>query len=351
MMGIQGNISLMRMEMPPDTDIQNRCQTIEELVQKGAALTRQLLGVAKGGKYQQIPTDISKLAAASLEMFGRTRKEIQTHIETDPHPCVSEVDPGQIDQVLLNLFVNAWQAMPEGGNLHVETRHTSVNGRDFESTNLKPGPYVKITIRDTGTGIDRTIIDKIFDPFFTTKEKGRGTGLGLASAYGIIKNHGGIIQVESRVNEGTSFEIFLPASEKTSAVKTSGTCHIIEGQETVLIVDDEAAVLEICGEMLKRLGYSVLTAITGEEAIARFKAEKDDIDLVILDLVMPGINGEGVYSHLTELKPDIPVLIASGYALEDQARKLLSRGAAGFIQKPYSVMDLSRKVRQVLSES
>jgi PAS domain S-box-containing protein len=351
MMGIQGNISLMRMEMPEDSDHQQRCKTIETIVQKGASLTRQLLGVAKGGKYQQIPTDISKLVTDSLEMFGRTKKEINTHMAQAPLPCIAEVDPGQIDQVLLNLFVNAWQAMPEGGDLYVETEQVTINGKNPGNANLSPGPHVKITVRDTGIGIDGVTIEKIFDPFFTTKDKSRGTGLGLASAYGIIKNHGGIIQVRSNVNEGTSFEIFLPACQKSSVSITTDADDITKGRETVLLVDDEAAILEICGEMLKRLGYNAITAISGEEAIALFETGKNDIDLVILDLIMPGINGEELYDSLVALKPEVKVLLSSGYAIETQAKQLLARGAVGFIQKPFSVSGLSRKVRQVLSDS
>ena len=351
LMGIQGNVSLMRMDIPSDSNMQERCQIVEDYIHKGADLTRQLLGVARGGKYQQVPTDISKLVNTNLKMFGRTKKEIQTHMLADSRPCDAEVDPGQIDQVFLNLFVNAWQAMPDGGHLYVETELVSINARRPGIANLKPGTYVKASIRDTGTGIPGAIIDKIFDPFFTTKEKGRGTGLGLASAYGIIKNHGGIIQVSSEVNEGTSFEIFLPESDKSSVEKNSCAIgHFAEGRETVLIVDDEAPVLEICGEMLKRLGYNVITADKGTDALIQFEAGKDDIDLVVLDLIMPGMRGEEVYDHLVDLKPNIRVLLASGYALEKQVWKFPSSNAVGFIQKPYSVTDLSEKVRQLLSE-
>ncbi len=348
LMGIQGNVSLMRMEMSPTHTDQIRCETIESYIKKGADLTRQLLGIARSGKYQQVPTDITKLVNATLNMFGRTRKEIQVHMATEKQPCIAEVDPGQIDQVLLNLFVNAWQAMPGGGHIYVETQLVPVGGRHPEVAGLEQGNYVKITVTDTGHGMKKSIMDRIFDPFFTTKEKSRGTGLGLASAYGIIKNHEGSIQVQSEPGEGTRFKIMLPASTKASREDRMEPNNIKEGKETILLVDDEEMVVDICSEILKRLGYQVMTAINGRTALSVFEESRDEIDLVILDLIMPGMGGEQVYDGLVALKPDIKVLLASGYALDDQARGLLSRGADDFIQKPYSVTDLSQKVRQIL---
>ena len=216
LMGIQGNVSLMRMEKARTHTDQKRCETIESYIKKGAELTRQLLGITRGGKYQQVPTDITKLANATLTMFGRTRKEIRIHMASGKEPCIAEVDPGQIDQVLLNLFVNAWQAMPDGGHLYVETQLVSVGGRHPEVAGLKPGEYVKLTVIDSGVGMTRAVMDRIFDPFFTTKEKSRGTGLGLATAYGIVRNHGGSIQVQSEPGKGAGFIIMLPASAKSA---------------------------------------------------------------------------------------------------------------------------------------
>jgi two-component system cell cycle sensor histidine kinase/response regulator CckA len=348
LMGIQGNVSLMRMEMPPTHTDQKRCETIESYIKRGADLTRQLLGIARGGKYQQVPTDITKIVNANLNMFGRTRKEIQIHTASGNDPCIAEVDPGQIDQVLLNLFVNAWQAMPNGGHLYVETRLIQLGNQNPRIAGLKPGNYVKITVTDSGLGMKKSVMDRIFDPFFTTRGKSRGTGLGLASVYGIIKNHGGNIQVQSEPGKGTSFVIMLPASTKASPEGNPEPDNIAGGKETILLVDDEEMVVEICSEILKRLGYHVIVAMNGETALSTFKSKKDEIDLVILDLIMPGMNGRQVYDKLVAMTPNIKVLLASGYALDDQARELLSRGANGFIQKPYSVTDLSRKVRQIL---
>jgi PAS domain S-box-containing protein len=349
LMGIQGNVSLMRMEMPEGHTHQDRCKTIESYIHKGEDLTRQLLGVARNRKRWQTPTDISKLVESNLEMFARVQKEIRTHIIPDPLPCIAEVDPGQIDQVFLNLFVNAWHAMPQGGDLYVSTRLVSETGIPAGIADLKPGPYVNITIRDTGTGIDDTILDKIFDPFFTTKEKGRGTGLGLSSAYGIIKNHGGIIQVRSIKDRGATFEILLPASRKDSVQTQEPETPIEMGKGTILLVDDEVSVLGICFEMLKNLGYRVITASTGKNALAIYRSKKGKIDLVVLDIIMPGMRGEEVYDALLAIDPGVRVLLASGYDLEGEAKKLLSSSNVGFIQKPFSMPNLSRKVRQIIA--
>ena len=348
LMGIQGNVSLMRIEMPPTHTDQKRCETIESYIKKGADLTRQLLGIARGGKYQQVPTDITKLVNANLTMFGRTRKEIRIHMASENRSCIAEVDPGQIDQVLLNLFVNAWQAMPDGGHLYVQTQLVPVDSRHPGVAGLKPGDYVKIIVTDSGLGMNKSVMDRIFDPFFTTKEKSRGTGLGLASAYSIIKNHGGSILVQSEPGKGASFIIMLPASTKTSMEGDAEPNSISGGKETILLVDDEEMVVNICSEILKRLGYHVIVAMNGNTALSIFEKKKGEIDLVILDLIMPEMSGGLVYDRLVALKPNIKVLLASGYALDGQAREILSRGASGFIQKPYSVMDLSRKIRQIL---
>ena len=351
LMGIQGNVSLLRLETAPIDAVQKRCETIENYIKKGADLTRQLLGVARGGKYQQVPTDLTKLVNASLDMFGRTKKEIQIHPAPATQPCIAEVDPGQMDQVLLNLFVNAWQAMPDGGHLYTKTEIVSVGGLHPDIVGLKEGYHVKISVTDTGIGMTRAVMDRIFDPFFTTKEKSRGTGLGLASAYGIIKNHGGIIRVQSEPDKGTTFEILLPASVKTSPEISKAENNLAQGKETILLVDDESMVMDICSEMLKRLGYHVITAPKGDAAVSIFETGRDEIDLVILDLVMPGMSGREVYDRLSALKPDVKVLLASGYSLNDQAGELISCGAIGFIQKPYSVADLSQAIRQALSKA
>jgi signal transduction histidine kinase len=217
LMGIQGNTSLLLL----DTDINHphyeRLKNIENNVQEGADLTNQLLGFARGGKYKVRPADLNEIIEKNAEMFGRTRKEMTIHSEYQESIWTVEVDIGQIEQVLLNVFVNAWQAMPAGGDLFIQTDNVILDESYSKVFRLEPGRYVKISITDTGVGMDDATVSRVFEPFFTTKGMGRGTGLGLASAYGIIRGHGGVIYVHSEKGRGTTFEIYLPAVDRKTA--------------------------------------------------------------------------------------------------------------------------------------
>ena len=198
--------------------------------------------------------------------------------------------------------------------------------------------------------MDEDVLKRVFDPFFTTKEMGRGTGLGLASAYGIVRNHNGIINAYSEKGAGTTFNIYLPISEKDLTYEPDTSEEIITGDETILFVDDEGTIIQIGHKLLRRLGYSVLTARSGEKALEIFKKEKGGIDLIILDMVMPGMGGGETFDRLKELDPDVKVLLSSGYSINGQAKKILDRGCKGFLQKPFSLGSLSMKIRQVLDE-
>ena len=214
LMGIQGYASLMLMELDAGHPHYEKLRAIEKQVQSGADLTRQLLGFARGGRYEVKPTDLNDLIARAAAMFGRTKKEIRMHEKYCEGIWAVDADRGQMDQVLLNLFVNAWQAMPGGGDLFLETDNVHLDAAYVAPYEIKPGPYVKVSVTDTGVGMDEKTRQRIFDPFFTTREMGRGTGLGLASAYGIIKGHGGFINVYSEKGHGTTFNIYLPASNR-----------------------------------------------------------------------------------------------------------------------------------------
>ena len=266
-------------------------------------------------------------------------------------PITVEVDRQQIEQVLLNMYVNAWHAMPDGGELFLQTKTVMLDEARCEPHEARPGPYAHITVTDTGSGMDAATRARIFDPFYTTKKKGRGTGLGLASAYGIIKNHDGFITVSSKLGHGSTFNIYLPASDKAGGRKPSAREKIIRGAGTILLVDDEAIILEVCQKILERLGYRVLTATGGAQALETVAAEGNGIDLVILDLIMPGMDGGKTFDRIRELQPNLPVLLASGYALDGQASEIMGRGCNGFMQKPFSAAALSQKIRQVLDEA
>jgi len=351
LMGIQGRSSLIAMELEPSHAQREHLHAIDEYIRSAAHLTKQLLGFARGGKYEVVPTDINQLTSNSVEMFGRTKKEIiiQSHFH-DPAPVVS-VDRRQIEQVLLNLFVNAWQAMPDGGTLRVETEEVLLDKQACDLFQLPPGRYAKTSVTDSGIGMDQKTLHHIFDPFFTTKEKNRGTGLGLASAYGIIKNHGGVINATSEVGVGSTFNVYLPLSDQKPAEIIVIAPKVKNGCETILLVDDEEMILDVGKALLEKLGYFVMDANNGEAAIDVVSRMGNDIDLVILDMIMPGMDGGKTFDRIRRLVPRMPVVLSSGYAINKQAEEIMKRGCNGFIQKPFTVADLSQKIRKVLDVS
>jgi PAS domain S-box-containing protein len=351
LMGIQGRTSLMLMGSDSSDPNFEHLKGIEEYVKSAANLTKQLLGFARGGKYEVKTTNLNDLLNRSSDLFARTKKEITIFKKYQKDIWTVEIDQVQIEQVLLNLYVNAWQAMPGGGELYLKTENVILNNKHVEPHQVKPGKYVKISLTDTGVGMDEKTQLRIFDPFFTTKEMGRGTGLGLASAYGIITNHDGIITVDSVKGEGTTFTIFLPASEKEVIDEQKPHDETIIGKETVLLVDDESMILDVGEEMLQALGYKVLLARSGKEAIEAYKTNKNEIDLVILDMIMPDMSGGETFDQMRDISPHIKVLLSSGYSLEGQATEILNRGCDGFIQKPFNMKDLSQKLRKTLDNT
>jgi len=350
LMAVQGNASLILLNKDSDHPDYKKIKNIEKQVQRGASLTKRLLGFARGGKYEVTPTNLNEIIRASTKMFARTKKEIAINSKYQEKIWAVEADQGQIEQVLLNLFVNAWQAMSGGGNLFVETENLVLNADDVRSLEIKPGRYVKISVSDTGVGIDASIRERIFDPFFTTREVGKGTGLGLASSYGIIRNHGGIIDVKSEKGKGSTFDIYLPAAKSKVIDQRSEVSEDIKpGTETILLVDDEEIIIDVSPEMLTELGYEVLTAKSGEKALEQYRINKDKIDLVILDMIMPGMGGGETYDRLKQIDPEITVLLSSGYSIDGQATEILKRGCNGFIQKPFNIEILSKKIREILN--
>ena len=350
LMGIQGNVSLMLLNMDSTHQYYERLKNVEKQVESGARLTSHLLGYARKGKYEVKPVDLNQLVEEMCETFGRTRKQITIRRELADDLFPIEADSGQIEQVVLNLLVNAADAMPGRGDLFLQTMN--VTHKDMTGKLYKPkrGDYVVLTVTDTGMGMDKETMERIFDPFFTTKEMGRGTGLGLASVYGIVKGHGGYIDVESKKGQGTTFSIYLPASEKEvhKAVKTAE--EVIEGTETVLLVDDEQVILEVGQDLLEAMGYRVLIARDGNEAIEVYKKNRDEIEIVVLDMVMPGMGGGEAYDRIKGINPDIKILLSSGFSIDGEATEILERGCDGFIQKPFNMRQLSQAIRKVLGK-
>jgi two-component system cell cycle sensor histidine kinase/response regulator CckA len=351
LMGIQGNASLILLETDPAHPNYNRLKGIEQSVQSGSNLTSQLLSYAREEKYEIRPLNINHLLEETSKTFAATKREIRVHRDLWEGIQGILADQGQIEQVLLNLYINAADAMPRGGDLFLKTvnaTHKDMSGKPYK---VKHGDYILVTVRDTGVGMDEETMERIFEPFFTTKGLAKGTGLGLASVYGIIKAHGGYIEVDSHKGGGTTFSIYLPASKSKPPDVRVPSVGIATGTETVLLVDDEEMILEVGTQMLEALGYKVVIARSGREAIELVKRAQrlpSSPDLLILDMIMPDMGGKETLEHIREVNPDIKVLLSSGYSIDGQAKEIMEKGCDGFIQKPFDIKELSHKVREIL---
>lgn len=356
LMGIQGNVSILIQDKKMGDPGYDELAGIERCIDSGAKLTRQLLSFAKGGRYSLDLEDVNDIVEKSSSMFAKTRKEIHVEQRLEEDLVLAEADAAQLELALMDLYVNAWHAMSNGGTLTVSTANIVLDDSFVKPYDLTPGSYLKISVADTGAGMDEKNIQRIFEPFYTTRPMGEGTGLGLASVFGIIKKHKGIITVDSQVGKGTTFSIYLPAARILQRPKKKDTPRVIasgkppeKGSGTILVVDDEEYILNADKAMLNELGYEVLLANGGKEALRIFGENKDRINLLILDLIMPDLSGEIVYDRIKALRPDVRVILSSGYSIEGQAESILKRGCDGFIQKPYNLNQLALKIKQILA--
>ncbi|MCJ7617612.1 MAG: response regulator [Desulfobacterales bacterium] len=350
LMGIQGNTYLMFLDIDSSHPHYKRLKSIEKQIQSGIKLTSQLLCYVSKGKYEVKPISLNQIVNEISDIFGQTRREIVIHKKLAEDLFAIEADQDQIEQVLLNLFVNAADAMPGGGDLFLETINITHKDIKSELYDPKVGTYAMLIVKDTGMGMDKSTVEQIFDPFFTTKEMGRGTGLGLASVYGIIKAHGGYIDVESRMKHGATFTIYLPATKSNILEVAKTSDKFIKGTGTVLVVDDEEIIQVLCKELLENIGYRVFTAKDGKEAIKLYIKNQNKIDIVVLDMIMPNMSGGEVYDRMKEINPDIKVLLSSGYSMVGEVTSILNRGCDGFIQKPFNINVLSAKIREILEK-
>ena len=347
--GILGNTALTLLDIGPTHPHYDRLKSIEKLVESGSKLTKQLLGYARKGSYEVKPISLNRVVKETSDTFGATKKEIRVHQELAEDLWGVRADQGQIEQVLWNLYINAADAMPNGGDLSLRTMNATEKDMSCKPYKPKPGAYVLLMVRDNGIGMDNETLDHIFEPFFTTKTLGAGSGLGLASVYGIIKAHRGYIDVDSREGEGTTFEIYLPASKEELMREESKVPEVmLIGTESILLVDDEDMVLDVGREILEALGYTVFVAKSGKEAIAFYEDNKEKIAMIILDIIMPDMGGGETFDRLKELNPDVKVLLSSGYSIDGRATEILQRGCDGFIQKPFSIKGLSGQIREIL---
>ncbi len=350
LMVIQGTVSLLLYATHESDANYKHFVNIEKQVHRGSHLTKQLLGYARKGKYDIKPLKLNETISENLETLRQTRKDIRIHVHLEENLHVVEADPYQMEQVFMNLFINAADAMESGGDLTIRLKNIPATDIPERLRENRTGAYIVIAVEDTGIGMDKKTVDRIFEPFFTTKAVNKGTGLGLASVYGIVKNHGGAIDVSSEPGMGTTFYIYLPASDKIAPLRTPARRKKVGGQGTVLIIDDEKPVLDITSDILSSIGYTVLKAESGRQGIDLYCREQKRIDLVILDMIMPDISGGDVFDILKEIHPEIAVLLASGYSMDGRAREILARGCKGFIQKPFSMEDLADKVSGMIQQ-
>ncbi len=327
-------------------------ESIKRAGLRASELTTQLLGFARGGKYEVRPVDFNQVVEKVVSMIRHTfDRSIEIRTELADGLSAVEGDAGQLEQTVLNLCINARDAMPKGGILTLGTRHETFTGGEEGAPEGTPhGTYISFSLTDNGVGIPPENIPRIFEPFFSTKDPGKGSGMGLAMAYGIVKNHGGTLDVRSVPGKGTTFRVLVPASSKEilPSPPLLPDEPVVGGTETILFVDDEESLRMLAVEMLGRLGYQVLTAGNGLEAVKTFAERRGEIGLVILDMIMPGLGGEETFHRLKEIDPSVRILISSGYAVEGKPQSLLSAGAAGFLQKPYRVGTLAATLRRIL---
>ncbi|MEK7704600.1 MAG: response regulator [Myxococcota bacterium] len=346
--GVLGTLSLLDHEGGEDGAHHGDFRDMMAMVNRGVDLTKQLLGFARRGKYDVRPLDLAQVVAKTSSMFGRTRSDITIRLETASGLYPVLMDHTQLEQVLLNLFVNAGQAMPDGGSLLVRASDVELVAADVAPHDIAPGRFAKLSVLDTGVGMDPPTQARIFEPFFTTKGPGHGTGLGLASVYGIVKNHGGFVTVESTLGRGSTFDLFLPSTDPLPVAATIRMAPIRRGTETILVVDDEEMIVKVVSRLLRSIGYEVLSATGGKQAVELLRSHRGTISLVILDMIMPEMSGRQTYDALQEIAPGIKVLLSTGYSINGQAQEMLARGCNGFIQKPFDAAALSEKLREIL---
>jgi len=347
---MSGGIELLIQGKPVDHPDAIRLQSVARSVDRAAQLTRQLLLFSRKAEPRGVLVDLNREVQETARILERTiPKMIALELRLAPEIWALYGDPAQLEQILLNLASNAMDAMPEGGKLVIETGNADLDA-DFvrRHPGATEGRHVLLTVTDTGCGMDKETLKHAFDPFFTTKAVGQGTGLGLASVYGIVKAHGGYIQCYSEPGLGTAFKIYLPAAALDEAgVKPSAHVDTPQGgSETILVVDDEPVILEVAKEALEMLGYRVKIAATGEEALEIYREPGQSIDLVLLDLNMPGMGGSRCLAELLQFDPDVKVVIASGYP--GNGKNALSAGAKGFLGKPYHLKELTAIIRETL---
>jgi len=341
-------------ETEPGSRLHRHFEKVQQQGKRAAALTRQLLAFARRQILEPRNVDLNQ---SVIETVSLLEKVIGSNIEIKanlaPNLSVVRADPTQVEQVLLNLCINARDAMPAGGSLIIETSNHTLDERFCALQPLaRPGTYAMLSVTDTGTGMDAATLDRIFEPFFTTKDLGKGTGLGLATVYGIVRQHGGFLHVYSELGAGSTFRAYFPVSAVTpeAAVPAADAGPILGGTETILVAEDHEGLRELALETLANLGYQTIVAIDGEQAVQEFRANRDRIDLALLDVMLPKLSGPEIYARIREEKPDLRVIFATGYSPDVALVRKVREEGHPVLQKPYSSRDLAHKIRETLDQ-
>lgn len=351
---IIGFASLVEMSMGKDDPARPHLEQILAASDRASQLVSSLLAFSRKQILNPHPIDMNRIVRDVQKILGRLiTEDIDLRIQLSDTEVNVLVDPGQVDQVLINLVANAKDAMPSGGSLVVETGKELLPAELLKAAGAVPEvPYAVLTVRDNGTGMDSVAKEKLFEPFYTTKEVGKGTGLGLSIVYGIVKQHNGFITVDSELGKGTAFKVFFPlvtASAETEEAYESRTSDL-HGTETILVVEDNPAVRALNKAILETFGYRVIEALDGSDALTKFRAHQDEIQLVVMDVVMPKLNGRKAYEEICAMRPEVKVIFMSGYAADIIMEKGVVMDDVCFVAKPVKPIDFLEKVRTVLGQ-
>ena len=348
---ILGWAELGQIEAPNGSGVQDRFRLIRDQAERAAGLTTQLLAFARRQVLKPVTLDLNESISEMRRFLASGMEEdIEFKLILDPNLDVIQGDASQVGQVIMNLCINARDAMPRGGRLIIETNNVEID-EEFCHRNSygRPGRYVMLVISDTGIGMDAATIDRLFEPFFTTKNLSKGTGLGLATVYGIVKQHDGFLNVYSEVGKGTTFQVYLPSSTGGVSRRRADIATIsVTGRETILVSDDHEGIREVAAEILTSYGYTTILAADGQEALRLFRQDSTKIDLVILDVAMPGLSGPETFSQMKAIRPDLPVVFTSGHTAESASLNSNIAAEAVFLQKPYTAKTLGQIVRSTL---
>jgi PAS domain S-box-containing protein len=347
---IMGSAELLLIHLKKDDLLKNYGETILSASEKAAELTHKLLAFSRKGKIKNEPVDVHKSIDNVITLLQRSiDRRIEIVFSKKAEQSIVMGDNTLIENAVLNIGINSRDAMREGGIIRIITDNVFLDAKFCEISpfKLNPGIFIEIKILDNGSGIPKDIQKKIFEPFFTTKEQGKGTGLGLSAVYGTVKEHSGMIKLESEVNEGTAFTILLPVVKDECQTGINDERYTYKGEGMVLIVDDEKLIRESAASLLQNMCYEVMTAENGKEGIDIFIKNKNKISLVILDMIMPKMGGKETFFKLREINPSLTVILSSGYARDKAVQELLESGAAGFIQKPYRSSELAYTLMEI----